>query len=264
MKIKTRMRVFMAVLPVLAASAGLLVLSGCGQKSTVPELSAIPSSTATKPEPRSAAWVKRHEGFVEIAKSSPGCQVLFIGDSITDGWRNKDKGALDIWERNFGQYNAVNLGIGGDRTQHVLWRLENGELGVMKPKAVVLMIGTNNTGFESDKKTPRNTPAEIADGVTAIVSYLRKNLPGSKILLLAIFPRGEKDSPQRAQVAEVNKIIKNLRDGDMITYLDIGSNFLEPDGTLPREVMPDLLHPNANGYQIWADAIREPLAKLVK
>ncbi len=262
MKNKIRIRPLLASLSALAlVVSGALAFSGC----TTPELSAIPSSTATQPEPRTEKWVKRHEGFVETAKNSPDCQVLFIGDSITDGWRNEKKGALEIWEKNFGQYKPVNLGISGDRTQHVLWRLQNGELGVMKPKAVVLMIGTNNTGFEKDKTTPRNTPAETANGVTAIVSHLRKNLPNSKILLLAVFPRGEKpDHPQRIQVNEINAIIKNLADGKNIVFLDIGGKFLDADGTLPKDVMPDFLHPNAKGYQIWADAIREPLAKLVK
>jgi hypothetical protein len=145
------------------------------------------ANTATVPVPRDEKWVARHKGFVELAKAG-NVDVLFLGDSITDGWR---KGGLAIWEERFAPLKAVNFGIGGDRTQHVLWRIENGELDGISPKVVVLMIGTNNTGFEPDKTTRRNTEAETAEGVRAIVEHLRTKLPSAKILLLAIFPRGE-------------------------------------------------------------------------
>src|SRR5690606_18445166 len=125
-------------------------------------------------------------------------------------------------------------------------------------------IGTNNTGFESDGTTPRNTTPEIVEGVTTIVQDLRKDFPNAKILLLAIFPRAEKDSARRAQVTEINRSIAKLHDGRNIHYLDIGAKFLDADGTLPTDIMPDLLHPNEKGYQIWADAIREPLKALLK
>ena len=143
--------------------------------------------------------------------------------------------------------------------------MENGELEGIKPKAVVLMIGTNNTGLERDGKTARNTPAEAAIGVTAIVKKLRAKFPEAKILLLAVFPRGEKpDHPQRKQVAEINAAIAKLDDGRNVRYLDIGQMFLAPDGTLPKDIMPDFLHPNEKGYEIWATAIKEPLAAMLK
>ncbi|MDR0902779.1 MAG: GDSL-type esterase/lipase family protein [Opitutaceae bacterium] len=221
-------------------------------------------NTATHPAPKGAAWWDvRHEDFLATVQKNPGCQLLFLGDSITDYWRAKGKG-LQIWNAEYAPRNAVNLGIAGDRTEHLLWRLQNGELGSLRPKAVVLMIGTNNTGYEADGKTPRNSTKEIAAGVSAIVKYLREKLPASKILLLAVFPRAEKNSEPRVQVGEVNKLIASLHDGQNIFYLDIGPKFLEPDGTLSRDIMPDLLHPNERGYQIWADAIREPLAGLLK
>ena len=143
--------------------------------------------------------------------------------------------------------------------------LLTGELDGLKPKAVVLMIGTNNTGFEADKVTPRNTPAEAAEGVKAIVRGLRAKFPATKILLLAVFPRGEKpDNPQRLQVAAINAVIAKLDNGRSVRYLDIGPKFLAADGTLPKDVMPDFLHPNEKGYEIWAAAIKEPLAELLK
>ena len=222
------------------------------------------ANTAVEPESRGASWENnRHKFFVDIASQpNPACQALFLGDSITDFWRDR---ALGVWGGNFGKYWAENFGVSGDRTQHLLWRLQNGEIGNLRPKAIVLMIGTNNTGFENDKKTKRNTSAEAAEGVKAVVDYLREKLPDSKILLLAVFPRGEKDDPQRAEVNQINEIISKLNDGRHVFYLDINKNFLLPDGTtLPRDIMPDLLHPNLKGYKIWADAIKEPLAKLMQ
>lgn len=223
------------------------------------------ANTAIQPAPRDANWVKRHEGFVAIAKQG-GVDVLFLGDSITDGWRRAERGGgKAIWDREFAPLKAANFGIGGDRTQHVLWRLENGELDGIKPRAVVLMIGTNNTGFERDGTTPRNTPAETIAGVTAIVQKLRTALPATKILLLAVFPRGEKpDHPQRLQVNEINRGIARLGDGRHVHFLDINAQFLAPDGTLPKEIMPDFLHPAGQGYELWAAAIKAPLAKLLR
>lgn len=218
------------------------------------------ANTAIEPAPRDDAWVKRHEGFVAEAKKG-GIDLLFLGDSITDGWREEGKAT---WDKEYAPLKAANFGISGDRTQHVLWRLRNGEGKGFQPKLVVLMIGTNNTGMERDTNKPRNTTPEIVEGVTAVVKDLRTDFPSANILLLAVFPRGEKDSPQRKQVADVNKAISKLNDGKKVHYLDIGPKFLTADGTLPKEVMPDLLHPNAKGYQIWADAIRADVKKLMK
>jgi lysophospholipase L1-like esterase len=222
--------------------------------------------TAVEPAPRDAAWLNRHEGFVAIANQG-NVDVLFLGDSITDFWRREDKnqGGKAVWDKNFAPLRAANFGISADRTQHVLWRLEHGEVDGIKPKVVVLMIGTNNTGFERGTTTPRNTTAETAEGVAAIVKTLRTKLPAAKILLLAIFPRGEKpDDPQRKQVTEINTTLAKLADGKTIRFLDLTPRFLAADGTLPKEIMPDFLHPNEKGYEIWADAIREPLAQMLK
>lgn len=224
------------------------------------------ANTAVVPVPRDANWVKRHEGFVEIAKKG-GVDLLFVGDSITDFWRRPEPhtGGKKIWDATYASRRAANFGISGDRTQHVLWRLQNGELDGISPKAVVLMIGTNNTGFERDSTTPRNTPAEAAAGVAAIVRTLRTKLPQAKILLLAVFPRGEKpDHPQRLQVAELNRLIAPLADGKSVRFLDIGQKFLNADGTMPKDIMPDFLHPGEKGYEIWAAAIEQPLAEVLK
>lgn len=200
-----------------------------------------------------AGFLAAHERFVKIAQEGTA-QLVFLGDSITAGWGGKK----EIWDKAFGAYKPANFGIGGDRTQHVLWRITHGELDGIKPKAVVLMIGTNNSGSD---------PAEgIAKGVTAIVETIRAKQPQAKILLLAVFPRGEKASPNpgREKLAKVNEIIAKLHDGQNIHFLDIGAKFLQPDGSLTKEIMPDFLHLSAQGYQIWADAISPKLAELMK
>jgi len=211
-------------------------------------------NSAITPVPRDAGWVARHEDFVAIARKG-GVNLLFLGDSITDGWRG---GGKAVWDKEFAPLKAANFGIGGDQTQHVLWRLQNGELDGIKPKLTVLMIGTNNIGSNSDD--------EIADGIKAIIDELHAKTPATKLLLLGIFPRSIKaDDPARAQIKHINSIIAKLDDGGRtIKYMDIGDKFLEPDGTLPKDIMPDALHPNAKGYQIWADAVRELILKMLK
>ena len=224
-------------------------------------LAALAENSAVIPAPRMAAtnWVARHEGFLAEARQGR-FDLVFIGDSITDGWRARGRA---VWTQHYAPRHALNLGIGGDRTQHVLWRIEHGELDGLKPKAVVLMIGTNNTGKEKDGST-RNSTAEVIEGVTAVVKAIRAKLPQSNLLLLAIFPRGTADAPVRAQLKEINTAIARLDDGKMVKFLDVGKVFLADDGSIPTTVMPDLLHPNEQGYQRWADAMEPTLAGMLK
>ena len=212
-----------------------------------------------KAVPKTGGWAKRHEAFVEEAKKG-GFDVLFTGDSITDGWRNNPQ--KKIFDATFGPLKPANFGISGDRTQHVLWRLQNGEFeGLTLPKVVVLMIGTNNIG-QKDPEPPESAVA----GIQAIVKEIRKKSDHAKILLLGVFPRGEKaDHPLRAQVKAINAAAAKLDDeGKSVKFLDIGEKFLQPDGSILKEIMPDFLHLSEKGYQIWADAIKEPLAELLK
>ncbi len=226
-----------------------------------PQETAAPAfNTATNPVPLGTNWLRRHEAFVAQARQG-GIDLLFMGDSITDFWRNRGS---NVWNKYYAPRHAANFGISGDRTQHVLWRLDHGELDGIHPKVVVLMIGTNNTGKERDRTTIRNTVPETIAGVQAVVADLRARLPDTKILLLAIFPRGTLDDPQRAQVALLNPVIAKLDDGNSVRFLDIGPKFLESDGTLPRSIMPDLLHPNQHGYQIWADAMNPTLDAMLQ
>ena len=220
-------------------------------------------NTAVIPAPRTfpTNWMSLHETFVARAKQG-GVDLLFLGDSITAGWL-WDKGGLNVWNKYYAPRRAAEFGIGYDRIQNVLWRTEHHELDGIKPKVVVLLIGTNNAGNEDDGK-PRNTTPEIIEGATAIVNELRTRLPESKILLFGIFPRGEKNDPVRDQVKAVNDQLAKLDDGKTVKFMDIGSKFLEPDGTLSRSIMPDLLHPNEKGYQIWSDAMEGALAPMLK
>jgi lysophospholipase L1-like esterase len=222
---------------------------------------AADGNTAIQPVPSNPRWVQRHETFVEIAKKGD-INLLFLGDSITDFWATRGK---VVWDANFAPLHAANFGISADRTQHVLWRLEHGEVAGISPKVVVLLIGTNNTGVETNG-SPRNTTDEAIHGVTLVVQTLRTKLPNSKILLMAVFPRADAKGPPpgSSQIKDVNAAIAKLDDGKFIRFLDIGPKLLTPDGTVTKEIMPDLLHPNEKGYEIWAAAIKGPLAEMMK
>jgi lysophospholipase L1-like esterase len=195
----------------------------------------------------------RHEEFLKIAKAG-GVDLLFLGDSITDGWRG---GGKAVWDKNFAPLKAANFGIGGDRTEHVIWRLRNGELEGIQPKLVVLMIGTNNG----------DPAADVALGIKTILTDIHERSPRSKVLLLGIFPRSERPDAGRAKNDEVNKLIAKFAtfaELGRVAYLDIGAKFLAPDQTLPKDVMPDFLHPNEKGYQIWADAILDKVKQMMQ
>ena len=243
--------------------------------------------------------IPRHKEFLKRIEQSKGDgDVIFLGDSITHGWEGQK-----AWQEYFGSFKPVNLGIGGDQTGHVLWRITEGhELDNLKPKAAVIMIGTNNTGGHSAQ--------QIAGGIKAIVEELKSQKPNIKILVLGVFPRGgsgdaeqsleqitagikpideelQKEKPDvtrlnalvrklaqqkgtipaaklNKKIAEINAIIANLDDGKTVFYKDIGNGFLDQKGGLSGEIMPDYLHLSAKGYDIWGKAIKDDLEKLVK
>jgi lysophospholipase L1-like esterase len=226
-------------------------------------LQTFAENTALMPTPRDfpTNWMSRHEAYVAEAKKG-GIDLLFLGDSITDGWR-WGNGGSKIWPQLYAPRHAANFGIGYDRIQNVLWRVENGELENIHPKVVVLLIGTNNSGNE-DNGQPRNLTPEIIEGVSNLVRQIQARLPQTKILLLGIFPRAGKTDPIREQVKAVNAGLAQLDDGSKVKFLDLGEKFLAPDGTLSHDLFPDLLHPNAKGYQIWADAMDPTLSEMLK
>lgn len=195
--------------------------------------------------PRDAAWLKRHEAQVAELKKGD-VDLLLLGDSITEAWR----GQKALWAERFAPLKAANLGMSGDCTQHLLWRLRNGALET-RPKAAMLLIGSNNLGW--GKQSVESTVA----GVEAVVAELR----GARMLLLGLFPRGEKpDDPCRAQIKQVNERLSKIPN---VRFLDLGSLFLKPDGSIDAALMPDFLHLSEAGYRVWADAVREPLRVLM-
>ncbi|MHA3772586.1 GDSL-type esterase/lipase family protein [Verrucomicrobiota bacterium sgz303538] len=196
----------------------------------------------------------RHAQFLyRIKEGEVG--LLFLGDSITDGW---PRGGEWSWLK-FAPYKPADFGVSGDRTEHLLWRITNGELDGIAPKVTVIMIGTNNIGHFNDEK-----PEWAADGVKKIVETVHQKLPGTKVLLLGVFPRNTPDSAQRKAVEDINRIISTLDDGKATRYLDISKSFLDANGNLPGDVMPDKLHPNAKGYDIWYEAMWPTLEAMLK
>lgn len=235
---------------ILCASA----LSSFAQAPAAPAKEA--KNTATTPANKLNAgwWKKRHEQKLAAAKNAK-VDLLFIGDSITHSWEN---GGKNVWKKYYAPRNAFNIGFSGDRTQHVLWRLDHGEMAGMKPKVAVIMIGTNNTGHSMQKAE------ETAAGIKAIIGRVQKLSPETKVLVLAIFPRGmEPNHKMRVLNTKINNIVKTYADGDKVTYLDLGPKFLNPQGVLTKKVMPDALHPQAHGYQIWAEAMEPTLKRLL-
>ncbi|HCS66417.1 MAG TPA: 1,4-beta-D-glucan glucohydrolase [Cellvibrio sp.] len=205
-------------------------------------------------------WLPRHEQKLADAKAikekSGKIDLLFIGDSITQGW---EKEGAPVWEKHYANRNAFAIGFGGDRTENVLWRLQHGALENMAPKLVVMMIGTNNTGHRHEN------PATTAAGIKNLLNELQQRLPQSKILLLAVFPRDEKPDGHLRKINNgLNSIIKDYADDKRIFFADINSVFLTKEGVLPKEIMPDLLHPNEQGYGLWAKALEPYLQRLLK
>jgi len=243
------------VVAVLASAA----LLGVGAHAAEPKKAAKAKRVAKAPEDPTVAapktgtsekgFLAKHESFLKRAKEG-SIDLLFLGDSITEGWR----GAPEVWKKYYEPLHPANFGIGGDRTQHVLWRITNGELDGISPKVAVLMIGTNNVGD--------NTAESIAKADAKIVQTIREKLPKTKVLLLAVFPRTGAD--RMAKIKAINADLAKLDDGKTVRYLDIGAKFLDAEGNIPKDIMPDGLHPNAKGYQIWADAMQPLLDEMMK
>lgn len=210
---------------------------------------------AVVPVPQAESWwAARHEQV--LARTRQGnVDLLMIGDSITHGWADE---GLKIWDAYYGRRRAVNLGFGGDRTEHVLWRLDHGEVDGIVPKLVVMMIGTNNTGTRHDP------PEDTAAGIQAILTILRTRLPDTKILLLAVFPRGASaNGPFRRVNTAINDRLRLYADHRQVFFLDLSRRFLDGQGRLSENLMPDYLHPNERGYQVWADGMEEMVRRLM-
>lgn len=245
------------VLTVAFTATSLIAQSPAPSAEASPVAAAQPAQQPRTPADAVTPFNKnppRHAEFLN-RKSQGEIGILFVGDSITDFWPRKGEWS---WLK-FAPYNPADFGVSSERTEHVLWRLTNGELDGINPKVVVLMIGTNNIG-----QCPDEESAWAAAGITKIVETIHQKLPNAKVLLLGVFPRGKKNSIQRKKVDEVNRIICKLDDGKKTRYLDIGKVFLNENGEIPGDVMPDLLHPNAKGYDLWYGAMNPLLEEMMK
>jgi len=237
------------------AAVSMLQFPAVAQDNAPAIAAAIHSNTAVIPVPRTDWATKRQALVLQRAKEAPGdYDIEFIGDSIMEGWEGAGK---NVWQEFYGKRKVINMGVGGDRTQHVLWRFEQGQLDGIKAKVAVVMIGTNNSNNQD------NTEAEILEGVTTIVQQIRTRQPDTKIILLGIFPRGHEFSAQRGKILEVNQALVKLDDGKNIFYIDLGPQLIENDGTISKSIMPDYLHPNEAGYKIWANATEPKLKELL-
>jgi len=233
----------LAALPAAAARAGEPAAEG---PKPVPE-SCRPCKRQDGDAVKKAAWDQSHAQFLEVAKKG-GVELLFLGDSITNQWREQGK---PVWDKFFAPLKAANFGINGDQTQNVLWRVTNGEIEGLAPKLVVLMIGTNNTAKS------RHSPEDIAAGVSAILGVVKAKCPESKVLLLGIFPtKVDPESFYRKNNDATNLLLAKLDDGGKtVRYLNINAKLMQRDRTISYDIFPDLLHLSEKGYTIWAEAV---------
>ena len=257
------MKIFRIILALIAAHS-FLQSSALAQTNApaVVETNApvIHTNLAIIPVSRFGSITNRQNLVLRRAHENPGdYDIEFIGDSITQGWEGAGK---NVWTNYYGARKVINMGVSGDRTEHVLWRFENGQLDGIKAKVAVVMIGTNNSGKNRDG-SDAYTDADILDGVVAVVKQIRTRQPDTKIVLLGIFPRGKNFSPQRGRLLEINQALARLDDGAHIFYLDFGSQLIEADGSISKSVMPDYLHPNEHGYKIWAAATEPKIKELL-
>lgn len=233
--------------------AAILVLSAGIARTTEPPRPDVPMPCFDK------QWFGKHNYLCSLvlkASRNPRLDVYFLGDSITEFWPFDGK---EVWKAEFGKLQVLNCGVSGDTTQNILFRITHGELARIAPKVVVVLAGINNLGTY-----PQLRSDELAGGIRQIVATIRLKSPTSKVVLLSIFPSGEPNDPIRARIVETNKRLAALGDNCSVFFLDIYNSFLDSDGNFPITLSPDGTHPSAKGYQVWADAMRPTLQKLLE
>lgn len=243
---------YSALVPIFLS---VLLVSGCS--SYLPHQAVVVQPiVSTISEPRAEDWWQtRHKEKLEQVNAAQ-VDLLMVGDSITHYWENAGR---PVWHEYYQHRNAFNIGFSGDRTENVLWRLQDGAVDGIAPKLAVVMIGTNNTGVRMEPI------AHTVEGVSAIVGELRERLPDTKILLLAIFPRHVlADDEMRVHNDQINALIADLAINERVFFLDINDLFLVDRDALNTGLMPDFLHPNEAGYRVWAEAMEPTIVELLK
>jgi lysophospholipase L1-like esterase len=230
-------------------------------------LNSSAENSAAKPVPLDEGWLQQHEHFNALAKAGD-IDILFLGDSLVTSWMGDGVGlkarGKAVWDKEYATKHAALFGISGDRTQHLLWRISHGELDGLHPRVVILVIGVNNTGYEPKAKVLRNTTDEVIEAMQITIAEVRNRLPDSTLIVMGLFPKGGRENPARAQITAVNKALKLIADNHKLIFLDIGNLYVTKQGDIIHELMPDSSHPSAQGYQIWADALRGPLNQILQ
>ena len=225
--------------------AGVLVCLACASGQETP--------ASARPSARSDPHFSQRHAEIATLPGRDSAELVFLGDSITERW---DSDGRYVWNRYYGKRQALNMGVGGDRTENLLWRIGEGAVAGLHPRLVVVLIGTNNLLVHSD--------ADVVRGVAAVARSLHWRLPETPVLLLGLLPRGARaDDPMRARVAAVNRSLAELHARDGVHFLDVGKSLVESDGQISREVMPDFLHLSPRGYRRLAEAIEPELARLL-
>jgi lysophospholipase L1-like esterase len=213
---------------------------------------ALADASAAEPRYGNSRFFRFHADFLDRGRAGP-VGLLFLGDSITHAWDRHP----EIWEKAWGDYDPANFGHGGDQTQHIIWRISQGELDNIRPKVVVLLIGTNNIHHYD--------APEIVTAQRKIVGMIHDKLPEAKVLLLAVFPRGpringrgevEDHEQHMRKINAINAELATMDNGDSLRYLDLGPKFMSADGTIATAIMPDQLHLSAAGYEIWVEGMK--------
>jgi lysophospholipase L1-like esterase len=237
-----------------AIAAPLLLLGIAGPQSPPQAAAAGEGPTSVRPVPRTEGAVERQGEVLRRVREARGtADLVFVGDSITQGWEGNGR---ERWETDFAPYGAINLGVSGDRTEHVLWRLREAPLTPLAPKAVVLLIGTNNLGHGS------SNAEETLLGIRRVIETLRGQCPDATIVVCGILPRGNRFNAMRGDICQINQVLARLDDARTIV-VDFGERFVAIDGSIPVELMPDYLHLSPAGYGVWADAILPVLRPLL-
>lgn len=245
-----------SLLALASLSGGLLGFAQAPAPAAPPAAPQAPAApVSVTPVPRTDGSVGRQTEVLNRIREAKGpAPVVFLGDSITQGWEGAGKAA---WDRDFAPLGAVNIGVGGDRTEHVLWRLHEAPLTKLAPKAIVLMIGTNNLGHGS------SNAEQTLLGVRTIVSTLREQCPQATVILCGIFPRGERFNAMRGDICQINQALLRLA-GDHVVVRDFGHRFIKDDGSIGEDMMPDRLHLSPAAYDIWSKEVLPIVTTLVK